>query len=160
MAVISIPKALRDKLGEEATEALTDMIREIDLEARKDSLALAEERLERRLTEENSKIRLEIEKVRTEIQEVRTEVHTAIEKLRTEMKDEIGKVRTEMGKEFGRIDSRITEEIGKVNEKIASEIGKVNEKIASTKSEIIKWMFIFWIGQIGAIIGILFAFFK
>jgi len=27
MAVISIPKALRDKLGEEATEALTDVIK-------------------------------------------------------------------------------------------------------------------------------------
>ncbi len=69
MAVISIPKALRDKLGEEATEALTDMIREIDLEARKDSLALAEERLERRLTEESSKIWLKIEKLRSEMKE-------------------------------------------------------------------------------------------
>ncbi|MFH1838581.1 MAG: hypothetical protein ABH808_03785 [Candidatus Kuenenbacteria bacterium] len=34
------------------------------------------------------------------------------------------------------------------------------ETIANTKAEIIKWMFIFWIGQIGAILGILFIFFK
>lgn len=29
-----------------------------------------------------------------------------------------------------------------------------------SKAEIIKWMFIFWLGQIGAILGILFAFFR
>jgi len=34
MAVIYIPKALRDKLGDEATEALTEVIREIGEEAR------------------------------------------------------------------------------------------------------------------------------
>lgn len=41
MPVIAIPKPLRDKLGEEATDALTEVIRSIDLEARKDALALA-----------------------------------------------------------------------------------------------------------------------
>ena len=130
MAVISIPKVLRDKIGEEATDALTEVIKSIDTEARKEALALAEERLERRLTEENGKIRLEIEKVRTEMQGIRMEMQ--------EVRTEIGQLRTE----------------------IKEEIGKLNEKIASTKSEMIKWVFIFWIGQTGAIMGILFAFFK
>jgi len=31
---------------------------------------------------------------------------------------------------------------------------------ANTRSELIKWMFIFWVGQLGMILGILFAFFK
>lgn len=45
-------------------------------------------------------------------------------------------------------------------------LGKVaaKEDIANTKAEIIKWMFIFWIGQFTSIVGvltaILFAFFK
>ena len=38
------------------------------------------------------------------------------------------------------------------------------EDLANTKAEIIKWMFIFWIGQFASIVGvltaILFAFFK
>jgi len=44
--------------------------------------------------------------------------------------------------------------------------GKVatKEDIANAKAEIIKWMFIFWIGQFASIVGIitaiLFAFFK
>jgi len=33
-------------------------------------------------------------------------------------------------------------------------------EITETKAEIIKWMFIFWIGQFVSIVSILFAFFK
>ncbi|MBI5574156.1 MAG: hypothetical protein HY919_06360 [Elusimicrobia bacterium] len=32
--------------------------------------------------------------------------------------------------------------------------------LAETKAELIKWMFIFWVGQIGVLTGILLAFFK
>ena len=34
------------------------------------------------------------------------------------------------------------------------------ETIANLRAELIKWMFIFWVGQIGVITGILFAFFR
>ncbi len=34
------------------------------------------------------------------------------------------------------------------------------EKIEKVRSDIIKWMFIFWVGQIGVIIAILTIFFK
>lgn len=41
---------------------------------------------------------------------------------------------------------------------------KFKETIANLRAELIKWMFIFWIGQFAAIVGtltaILFAFFK
>ena len=37
---------------------------------------------------------------------------------------------------------------------------KFERRLAETKSEIIKWMFIFWVGQVGTITAILFAFFK
>ena len=33
---------------------------------------------------------------------------------------------------------------------------KLDIKISDTKSEIIKWMFIFWIGQVGVTLGIIF----
>jgi hypothetical protein len=35
--------------------------------------------------------------------------------------------------------------------------GKLETKIADTKAELIKWMFIFWIGTIGVLSGILFT---
>jgi len=44
--------------------------------------------------------------------------------------------------------------------RLTQEIGKLDVKISETKADLIKWMFIFWIGQVGVILGILFAFFK
>lgn len=48
--------------------------------------------------------------------------------------------------------------------RLSEEIGKVREEIANSRAEIIKWMFIFWIGQFASIVGvisaILFAFFR
>ena len=63
--------------------------------------------------------------------------------------------------EISKINEHLTEEIGKVNERVTKEIGKVHVNIAHVERKIIRWMFIFWIGQIGAIImGLLSAFFK
>ena len=39
-------------------------------------------------------------------------------------------------------------------------IAQLDSKIENTKADIIKWMFIFWIGQVGTITAIIFAFFK
>lgn len=48
----------------------------------------------------------------------------------------------------------------KFERRLSSEISKVNEKIADSKADLIKWMFIFWVGQVAVILGILFVFFK
>jgi len=44
--------------------------------------------------------------------------------------------------------------------KLEKEMARLEIKIESTKSEIIKWMFIFWISQIGVTTGIIFAMLK
>ncbi|MBI4691566.1 MAG: hypothetical protein HY754_15080 [Nitrospirae bacterium] len=44
--------------------------------------------------------------------------------------------------------------------KLEKEIARLEIKIESTKSEIIKWMFIFWLGQIVVLSGIIFAMLK
>jgi len=40
------------------------------------------------------------------------------------------------------------------------DISETNQKIAETKAELIKWMFIFWIGQLASFIAIAKFFFK
>ena len=45
-------------------------------------------------------------------------------------------------------------------EDISKQIGEVRKEIADVKTETIKWMFIFWIGQVGATLGIVFLFLK
>ena len=39
--------------------------------------------------------------------------------------------------------------------KLSREIGELREEIAEKHANTIKWMFIFWVGQIGVITGIL-----
>jgi len=59
-----------------------------------------------------------------------------------------------------KFERRLTEEMAKINQRITEEISKVNQKISESHANLIKWMFIFWVGQIGMILGILFAFFR
>ena len=37
---------------------------------------------------------------------------------------------------------------------------RFERRLAEVRTDLVRWMFIFWVGQIGAILGILFAFFK
>jgi hypothetical protein len=70
-----------------------------------------------------------------------------------------------------KFERRLSEKIGEVKTEIAETkvelITLISQtktelmtQIANIRSELIKWMFIFWVGQLGMIIGILFAFFK
>ncbi len=48
----------------------------------------------------------------------------------------------------------------KFERRLSEEISKVSQKISETKADLIKWMLIFWVGQVAVILGILFSFFK
>ncbi|MEO0267122.1 MAG: hypothetical protein ABIM36_03185 [candidate division WOR-3 bacterium] len=68
------------------------------------------------------------------------------EKYERRLAEEINKLRTE---DIARLDKRITEEIA-----------RLRVEISRSYANIIKWMFIFWVGQIGVITAILFTFLK
>jgi hypothetical protein len=72
-----------------------------------------------------------------------------------------------MGKlreEFANAWSQLRVEIGTVRAEVREEItdtrAQLREEIANTRAELIKWMFLFWVGQVGVILGILFAWFR
>ena len=108
------------KWEDDVVDAVIELINKSNLKLKEDVLVIVEEKFERRLTEELSKVALEISKV----------------------------------------NERISKEISGVNERITTEISSVNQRISESHANLIKWMFIFWVGQIGVILGILFAFFK
>ena len=91
MKILTVPRSLREKLGDDGADSLIELLNKSNQQLKEDVLVFVEEKFERRLAEE---------------------------------------------------------------------ISKVNQKVADSNSNMIKWMFIFWVGQIGAIIGILFVFFK
>jgi len=111
---------LREKLGEEGTDALVELINLANGQTKADVLTFVEEKFERRLSEE------------------------------------LGKLNERLTTEIGKVSERLTTEIGKVN----MEFAKVRQEMAEMKADLIRWMFIFGVGQLGAILGILFAFFR
>lgn len=139
MAIITVPKPLRETLGEDASEALVKMLNEQGKETQNSVIETAALRFEKRLTEKVSGLQVELEKTE--------------KRLDNRITSEISAVRVELGETEQRLDNRITSETSNVRTELS-------EKIQKSKTDTIKWMFIFYIGQIGALLGILFAVFK
>jgi len=113
MAIVTIEKPRRDKLGDEAADSLVRLLNQSQEDQKNDIVEFVEEKFERRLIEEL----------------------TALEK-------------------------RLVERISEGDKKLDARITSLETRIAETHADLIKWMFIFWVGQVGVILGILFAFFK
>ena len=64
-----------------------------------------------------------------------------------------------------KFERRLTEEISGVKNEITqvrtdliTEISQVRSDLMEKHAETIRWMFIFWVGQVAVIVGIIFAF--
>ena len=110
--LITIPKALREQLGEEAATGLIELLNNQSQNNEDSVIGFVEEKFERRLSEELAKLRSEL----------LGELHYETSVLR-------------------------------------EEIFKSREENQKNQTATIRWMFLFWVGQIGAMLGILFAFF-
>ncbi len=69
------------------------------------------------------------------------------------LKERLGEKEAESLVEF--VDAKLKE-----NNEATSKILATKEDLANTKAEIIKWMFIFWIGQIAVTFGFVLLFLK
>ncbi|MBI4309214.1 MAG: DUF1640 domain-containing protein [Candidatus Omnitrophica bacterium] len=58
------------------------------------------------------------------------------------------------------LDAKIDRVAAELNAKIDRMAAELRAKMSEDKAEIIKWMFIFWVGQVATILAILFVFFK
>ena len=89
-------------------------------------LSAEAERFERRLTDEIGALRAELHH---EIGALRAELHQGVAALRLEMHDGFAAVRQEL----------------------RQEIAAVRQDMASMRTDILKWSFLFWIGQVATI---------
>lgn len=78
------------------------------------------------------------------------------EKFEKRLAEELGKIRVEIAE----LKSELKSDIESLRAEMKSDNERLRSETKSDKADLIKWMFIFWAGQIGAILGILFAFFK
>ena len=82
MSLISVPKPLRDKLGEEATDSLVEMFRQKDEEQKVHLFEVLEDRFAHRLVAVESRLMGEIHSLETNI---RGEMHSMEKGIREDM---------------------------------------------------------------------------
>ncbi len=157
MSIISMPKELREKLGEEESLALIKMLNEQQDDTKNSVIETAELRFEKKLTEEASEIRIDLaetekrfdRRLTEEISGVRQDLAETEKRFDRRLTEEISGVRQDLAETEKRFDRRLTEEISGVRQDMSKHHGNT-----------VKWMFIFWIGQIGVLLGVLLTFFK
>jgi len=139
MPIVTVGKPLREKLGDEAVESLMELINLSQTEQKNGILEFVEEKFERRLSEEISKTRVELIQ---KISETRADLHQKISETNADLNQKISETRTDL------------------HQKISETSAELTRKISESRADLIKWMFIFWVGQVGIMLGIFFTFFR
>ena len=129
--------ALRRRLGD---DGLSELI-EIGRVWSDRTLNAASDRFERRMVEETATLRIEMG---AGFAKLREEMATGQAKLREEMATGQAKLREEMATGFAR-----------VREEMAQLESRVRVDIANTRSELLKWAFLFWVGQAATVAGLM-----
>lgn len=119
MAVLAVPRELRERLGDAATDSLVDLLQQCGAEQREDLIAVVEERVALRVAESRDALRSEM---RASLYALRSEMHASLDALRSDMHDgfmdvqkqllaqqqQIGIFRADLGKEIGDVRKEIT----------------------------------------------------
>ena len=137
----AVVRALREKLGEEAMGGLQTFVDDAGQKWKDEVLALATERFNRRLGEEIGALRLDMAK---EFAAVRVETAREFSAVRVEMAREFSAVRVEMA-------AMRTE----LRTEMAAMAAGLRTEMAATHFSMLKWAFVFWIGQLAAMSGIM-----
>ncbi len=132
-----VPGPLRERLGEDGTLALVEMFQSAEQEWSDGVLTRSDERFGRVLADEFGKLRLEMHQgdaaLRRDFDVFRTEMHQEFAAVRKEMNDGFAAVRQEMSQ---------------------CEI-RLAREIAAMRFDVLKWSFLFWVGQLAATLGLL-----
>jgi hypothetical protein len=130
-----MPTALQDRLGQEATAGLVELLTDARKEWTAEVIGTAVDRFERRLTEETSKLRIEMAA------------------LRSDLRQEMGALRSDLRQEMGALRSDLRQEMGALR-------SDLRQEIADQRFEILKWAFLFWVGQFFAVAGLVAVLFR
>ena len=129
MDTTDVPNALRDRLGDPATAGLVELLDDAKREWTADVIAILGERFERRLVAETSG-------------------------LRVEMAQGFASVRVEMAEGLASVRREIAEGLASVRQEMAEGLASVRQEMAQQRVELLKWAFVFWMGQFVAMVSL------
>lgn len=162
MQASQVPEPLRERLGAEATTGLLDLFETARLEWGEGVLRLSTDRFERRLTEECSKIRVEMADLRSglrqEIHEMGAGLQQENASLRQEMHEmgaSLQRDNASLRQEMRDMGASLRQEIQALGVSLRQEDASVRQDITNQRFEILKWAFLFWVGQFFAVASLI-----
>jgi DNA anti-recombination protein RmuC len=176
MEPVSVSPALRERLGDEGTLALLELLESHGQVWRDEVLTTSSDRFGRRLSEESGALRVEMATgfagLRQEMQQGQSVMRQAMTEglaaVRQEMTEGLAAVRQEMGQGLAGVRQEMAQGLAAVRVETAKEFAAlrremdqgfsaVRQEIGAVRVDVIKWAFLFWVGQV-ATIGALMAF--
>ena len=163
MEIESVPDALQARLGHQATVCLLQLLDRAHSEKRGDVIAACSERFERRLVEEVSGLRVQIAQgectLRGETSSLGATLRQEMADLRNALRQEMADLRDALRQEMAALESRLRQEMAGLESNLRQEMTglerSIRGDIAAGRVEFIKWAFMFWVGQVLAITGIM-----
>ena len=143
-----VPEALQQRLGPEGTAGLLHLLGDVRRECVTDVINVVGDRFERRLVEETSTLRLEMSQG---FAAIRQEIAAGTADLRQEIAAAIGSVRQEMAAAMG----SIRQEMAGLRQEMAAGTAGLRQEMADQKFDILKWAFLFWVGQFFAVASLM-----
>jgi len=132
LKVINIPKELREKLGEQESTQLTDLFAELQ----EDSLDHAMKKAEFLNTE------------------LKKDLLDALKEQKLALISEDRANKASLAETFGAFKEQYAKDQTAVMSRIGSQRTQIQLDLAETKSSVVRWMFLFWAGQTGIILGL------
>ena len=145
MAEARIPVALRERLGQEATLGLTELLDAEHVQGSDNVLNVAGDRFERHVTQQVSGLRTEVNQLRTDVNRQFVELRADFNQQLTE---QVSGVRVDVGSQLSAL--RV-----EMHDSQAALRVEMHNNQASLRADLIKWSFLFWVGQFTAMAGLL-----
>jgi hypothetical protein len=151
MDVDMVPAPLRERLGPEATGGLLHVLELSHREWRSDVIASCTERFERRLVEEVAGLRVQIAQteavLRRDMSEMGADIRQEMAQMGADIRREMAQMGADIRREMAQMGGDLRLEMGQMG-------SAIRQEIATGRVEMLKWCFLFWIGQLVAIASI------
>ena len=143
---LEIYEDLKSQFKEEEARALTKALEK--------SLDEYQKKQESFLSTKDDIARLQ-QTMKDDIVQLQENAKDRITKLRIEVKEDVAGLRGELKEDIAALRGELKGDIAELRGELKEDINKVRTELANAKAEIIKWLFIFLVGQGATIISIL-----
>ena len=152
MEIDAVPAALRQRLGPDATVDLVELFDRFHSETKESMIAACTERFERRLVEEVAGVRFQLAKTESGLRQELTKFGAELRQEMTQLGAELRQEMTQLGAELRQEMTQLGADLRQEN---AQAMAGLRQEIATGRVELFKWCFLFWIGQVLAIGGMM-----